>query len=255
MGYGRSRRPMRWCRSVARRNHARAGKHARPAGRGNRRTAVIYRGQQCVIGARGLLVLGLQGRWRRVRRVGVCFLLRRRAGGDPAIAAVEAHMGGRVVDDRAVVDVGDAHVAEVVGGAVVGEPPMIPVAALVAHAAIAVAVIDAAVEADRRSPVALVEEVDPVVPAPPARRPEQTHRGRQHPGSGHPVIAVRSVRPIAGRPEIAGCRDRRLHVNGKLGWRERDVHADRHLPECRRRTSHGSQRQQDRHDEAVPGHV
>ena len=112
----------------ARADHAGAGKRRGPAGRCDRRTPMVHRGQQVVIGTRRLLVLGLQPRGRRVPHMLIGKLLRRRPRNDAALAAVETHMGGRVVDDGAVVNVGDVHIAKVIAGAVVEERAAIPVA-------------------------------------------------------------------------------------------------------------------------------
>jgi hypothetical protein len=119
-----------------------------------------------------------------------------------------------IVDDRSVVDIGDVHATEIVHGRVVSEDAAFPVAALVAGAPIAETVIDAAVESDMRPPIATVENVHAVMPAPIARGPEQPHGRRLHPSSRHPVIALRPISPKAGRPDIVGAGNFRLIVNG-----------------------------------------
>jgi hypothetical protein len=97
-----------------------------------------------------------------------------------------------------------------------------PVAALVADAAIAVAIRDAAVEADFRTPIAFMKGIDAVVPAPISWRPQQLRFRRQRPRARYPVIArIVIPGPIAGRPDVAWGRDRRLIVNRQ--WRRRDI--------------------------------
>src|SRR5215831_40263 len=153
---------------------------------------------------------------------------------DTALAAVEADVvvDGRVVDDRAVVDVRDVGVADVGYRAVVVELVTAPVAALVADASVSEAVINAAVEADVRAPVAGVPHVESVAPAPVPRGPEQAHFRREHPGARHPVVAfiVAAPGPVARHPDVARTRNCRLHVRRE--HRRGDVH--RHTDEDRR---------------------
>src|SRR5690349_19503001 len=76
-------------------------------------------------------------------------------------AAVEADLGYvHVVDNSLIIDVGYVDAAEVVDRAVVTEDAAAPEASAIAHAAIAEAVIDAAVEADVRPPVSRIPEID-----------------------------------------------------------------------------------------------
>src|SRR5262249_47327205 len=128
----------------------------------------------------------------------------RRAQARPAWS-VEARASAAGRRHRAVERVGGASPAEVVDGAVVEELPASPVAALVAAAAIAVAVVDAAVVADVRAPVAGMEQVGAVAPAPPRRGPIEAHR-RDDPGPRHPVVVVigGAPGPVARRPDVAG---------------------------------------------------
>src|SRR5690348_4274313 len=102
-----------------------------------------------------------------------------------SLAAIEADAvdGGVVHDDRLVVDVRDVDVADVVNGPVVIEVTVAPVTAFVALARVPEAVVDAAIEADRRAPVAAMPYVAAVAPAPPARRPQQAGFRRLDPGA------------------------------------------------------------------------
>ena len=189
---------------------------------GDRRVAVVRRGQQRPIAMGGDDLGVLLTGWRQVSVVGVRLLLRGRPGRQPADAAVVAHAARIVVvDDGAVVHVGYVNAAEVIHGVVVGEVAMIPVAALVSDAAIPEAVIDAAVEADGQPPVSCVPGIRPIIPAPVAGRPQQTGSRRQGPGAGHPIIAGVAIRPITGGPDVAGRRDRRLLIDGQRRRRDR----------------------------------
>ena len=227
---------------IACRDDARAAKRTGPGRRGDRRMSPVDRSQQRVIGARGLLVRELRLRGRQTLRSCESLLLRR-LGHSPTIAAIIADVvDGCIVHHRAVVDIGDLRVADIVDRTVVIERAVIPVASLVADATIAEAVVDAPVKSDTGSPVALIEHVDAIVPTPIARSPEQAYRGRLYPGARYPEIPVRSIRPIARRPDIARRRYRWLHINGKERRRDRDVKPDPHLCEGRGRPQHETQR-------------
>jgi hypothetical protein len=94
-----------------------------------------------------------------------------------------------------------------------------PVAALVAESDVAIAVIDAAIVADVRAPVATVKTVAVIVVAPVAGSPECTLVGSLDPPAGHPVITALTPCPVAGRPEIAVAGSRGLIIVGQ--WRRR----------------------------------
>jgi len=123
-----------------------------------------------------------------------------------------------IYDHRAVVDIGDVAV-DMGDGAVVVEVVALPVAAIIAGADVAIAVVNAAVEADVNSPIAVMEAVTAAVEAPVGRRPKRAIIGRRAPYAGGPVIATRSVSPVAGGPEIVGFRGGRLVVIGQRGRR------------------------------------
>src|SRR5215472_14400641 len=86
---------------------------------------------------------------------------------DPAGAAVigNARRVDVVVDDGRVVSRVDARDVYVVNGTVVVERAVGPVAALITHAEITEPIVDAAVKADVRSPIARVPDVKAVGPA------------------------------------------------------------------------------------------
>lgn len=85
-------------------------------------------------------------------------------GNTAASAVVTDAIDRNLVDHGLVIDVRDTAVAEVVDGTVVIEDVMPPVTAVIAGTGITVTVIDAAVEADLRSPVAGIENVEAVTP-------------------------------------------------------------------------------------------
>ena len=109
----------------------------------------------------------------------------------PARSAVEAYAfaATAVIAHGAIVNVmheGDVHV---VVGTVVVEMATAPVASLVAEANVAKAVIDAAIEADVRTPIATVKAIAVVPVAPVAGGPKSTLVGSLNPPAGHPVVA------------------------------------------------------------------
>src|SRR5580658_7775660 len=149
---------------------------------------------------------------------------------DAARAAVEARMADvLVVDDALIVDVADVHTAEIGDAAVVEVGAMGPIAAMEADAGIAEAVIDAAIEADMRPPIAGVPDIEAVAPTPVARSPEKPDRRRHHPGARDPVIAGRTPGPIARSPHVAGSGQRRLRIDRDRRRRHVDGNPDAHL--------------------------
>ena len=115
------------------------------------------------------------------------------------------------VRDRAVVhgNIGDVHVVD---GFVVVEAASVPVPALVAHAHVAKAVINAAVVSDMPSPVSVAITVAAIHVAPVAGSPQITDLRRTRPRARHPEIARGSIAPVPGRPKIALLRAFRLRI-------------------------------------------
>jgi hypothetical protein len=119
-------------------------------------------------------------------------LLWRRLCGRSVGAAVEAdisHSG--VVDHGLVIGLVMWTLPKIVHRSVVAEHAAPPKAAGVAHTGIAKSVIDAAIKANVRTPIARVPGVDAVVPTPIAWRPKQAHRRRLYPRPRHPVVRPR----------------------------------------------------------------
>jgi hypothetical protein len=136
--------------------------------------------------------------------------------------------------DPILVDVMHHGYVDVVDRAIVEEMSGPPVAALVACAYVSETVINATIEADVRTPVAMEEAVSSANVAPIAGSPERTLVGRLRPHARYPVVAGRGVIPVAGGPEIIvtgswrllilrerrrrlrGCGHRRLAVAGVI---------------------------------------
>jgi hypothetical protein len=167
------------------------------------------------------LILKLRGHGRNAGAAIGCDLGGLRANVDAAASTVvgDAVVDGPVVhDDGAVVDVRDASCVDVVDGAVVVEVTAPPVATVIAVAGVAVAIVNAAVEADVRAPEAAMEDVAATEEAPVGGGPKGTIEGRSAPGAGNPVVADGSVSPVAGCPEIVWRGGFGLLVDGERRW-------------------------------------
>src|ERR1017187_6608672 len=177
------------------------------------------RGASVVCGCEVLFVLAGHVFVPRLRgqRFGVVLVLRdfffvRGTGRNAALAAVEGHV--ILVHDHCLV-VDSGHIGDVGHAAVVVERASAPVSASEAETAVAVAVIDSAVEADVRTPITTMPSINTVRESPVARSPQQAYRC-YHPGTGHPVVASIVIpSPVAGRPHIAGAGSDGLGVDGQ----------------------------------------
>jgi hypothetical protein len=154
---------------------------------------------------------------RQFRRSGAHLHATRSAVETHAVAATTVIAAGALVDVTLDVDV------HIVVGAVVVEMAATPVAADVADADVAKAVIDTAIEADMRTPVATVKAVVVVPVAPIAGGPESALVGSLNPPAGHPVVARWRISPVARGPEVAVAGSRRLVVIGQRRRRLRRI--------------------------------
>src|ERR1700728_2448568 len=151
----------------------------------------------------------------------------RRTCSKSATAAVVAHaIHIAIVHHRSVVHVVNARAVNVVHRAVVKEMTAVPVAALIAEAAITEAVVNAAVTADVWSPETGVPEISSAAPAPITGSPQKSDTWRKDPGAGHPVVAVNAVSPVAGSKNVAVTGANWLCVNRQNGWRDGNSHAE-----------------------------
>src|SRR5277367_6164098 len=191
-------------------------------GRWSPGSSVVYGSELGTVLSSEMFVLHLIGGWLEMLLVASSQLCFRGTRLD-AHAAVEADVlvvdDGVLRDDGAVlVDVGHMDAAEVRDSVVVGKCSTAPLAADETDAAVAEAVVNSAVEADVRAPIASVPAINAASEAPIARSPKNANPGRLHPNTRNPIVARVSVGPIAGGPEIARSGERRLHVHGKSGW-------------------------------------
>jgi len=169
------------------------------------RASMIRIGKLGAIGAGGALILELCSHG-RCMLLPHCHALRGLCRNVEATrSAVVTHM--RVVPvpiviDRTVIDVMHNCDVDVVDRAVVVEVASAPVTTLVAVAAVAKTVVDAAIVANVLAPVAGVISVRVIPVAPVAGCPECALVRSLNPCAGNPVVAVWRPRPVAGRPEI-----------------------------------------------------
>src|SRR5580704_11778573 len=115
--------------------------------------------------------------------------------------------------------------------------PVLPSSALIAMPEISVSIVNSAVETDFRSPVAIIEKISVVSPAPVPWSPQEARFRSHHPLARYPVIVI-TISPISGRPEITVPRTNWLLVNGHHRWR--DPHGYAQLRECRPRQQYHS---------------
>ncbi len=141
-----------------------------------------------------------------------CCFLRRGTSFNSASSTVVAHPAAPALRNAVVVNILNSRRVYIRHRAVVIHPAVVPVSSVVATAGISETVIDAAVVADMRTPVARVPVIVAVVEAPPGRCPERTHIRRQNPSSGNPVITGVRITPVAGRPNVVVAGSGRLAV-------------------------------------------
>jgi hypothetical protein len=126
-----------------------------------------------VITKRCVLVIALHGCESDMVLVFRCQLMGAWPRVEATFAAVEAHSSDiDVIDYRFVVHVGHMHATEVRDRSVVVESATTPVTAFETNTAIAVSVIDSAVEADVRPPIARMPGIGAITPAPVAGCPQ-----------------------------------------------------------------------------------
>jgi hypothetical protein len=140
------------------------------------------------------------------------FIITRRPTVDSARPTVESHPGSLVDDYRSVINM-NVRDPDVVHTAVVIESPAMPITALVAFAEITEAVINAAVEANMRAPITGMPKISPAAKRPIAWSPQEPGLRCDHPSARYPVIAIWSVSPVAGGPDVSVARARWLRIN------------------------------------------
>ena len=153
--------------------------------------SVVYIGKLRAVEAGGMFMLNLRPHGRRV-----LFTKRHHFRGSgvylqAALAPVETHSIAAPVfiDDPVVVYVVHFPGIDVVDRAVVVEVTAAPIAAVIAKPDVAKAIIDAAIVAHVRTPVAAEKSVAVVPVAPVSRGPKRAFIGSLHPRARNPIIA------------------------------------------------------------------
>jgi hypothetical protein len=171
-----------------------------------------------------------------------CSFHRRRIVADSVWPSVECNMSvvhdGIVSNDRLihvrVVDDGPIHAHH---RGVVCKSAATPFAAYKANPHVAESVVDSAVISDAIAPVAIVEYIPAVTPAPPWRSPKRARIWCRHPLARNPVVAIIAVGPVTGYPHPAFLRTYRLLVYGQ----NRRCNVDR--DQYTRKRRHGNKQQ------------
>jgi hypothetical protein len=197
---------------------ATAGKIARPLRGGDRRTAVVIGiPERAVVTSFPFMMHLLDG------ALEMPIVLRLLAGG-PSVdalgtAVVADPVDLDIADDRSVhINVADDMDVDVGDSAVVGEVSAAPFAADEAYAKVAKAVVNPAVEADTRSPVAGMPDVHAAAKPPVTGSPKQARLRSEDPGARNPVVVARPPGPIARRPDIVGPGANGLGIDWQRRW-------------------------------------
>jgi hypothetical protein len=104
-----------------------------------------------------------------------------------AAIVTDSHIGD--VDNPIVINIVNDVDVYIVHGAIVVEGAPVPISSLVPAAHVTEPVIDAAVEADVRTPIAVMPAIATAAKTPVGRRPEGTDIGSKNPDAGDPIVA------------------------------------------------------------------
>jgi hypothetical protein len=140
-------------------------------------------------------VFSLRGHRRNMSLVCGSLFLGRRPFVKAAVAAIEADAPNTAVHDRGVVDVvnhSDVHVGH---RAVIEKVVVVPTSTHVTVTKITEPIVDPTIRTYLRTPVAVIENVSAVPPAPIAGGPKETNFRSQRPSSWHPIIVVYAQYP------------------------------------------------------------
>ena len=176
---------------------------------------VVHRSKLGSVLAREVLVLLLQA-----GGFNVPVALRRHFGGarpraEATRAAIVADPSHRsIINHRLVIHVPDVNYVDVIHAPVVKEGPTSPISPGIPYACVSESVIDSTVKTDMRAPIPRVPDEDPADPTPVTWSPQESRRGRDHPGAWNPVVAVHGIiGPIARSPDVTWARADRLGVD------------------------------------------
>ena len=137
--------------------------------------------------------------------------------------------------------VNDSHV-HIGYGSVVVVVATAPVSAVEPCAGIPEAIVNSSVEADSRSPVAAVPNVEAFTPTPIAGGPEEAGLWSNHPRAWNPeiVLVFVAICPVARGPDVARARADRLRIDGQCRRADADRNAHGNLSVGRSRNRQDS---------------
>jgi hypothetical protein len=162
------------------------------------------------------LVLQLRGHGRNALPTQCGGFGRQSLASDASRPVVAGAVHGGIVDGAVIhVNVGDVYIVD---GPVIVETISAPIPALIAGAEVAESIVNTAVVADILAPEAVVVLIHAAKKSPISGRPQEAHLRRPRPGAGHPVVALRSIAPISGRPQISIAGALRLRIFRQRRW-------------------------------------
>jgi len=211
----RSRNNRRWTNTRVR------GK--RMIHRHNRRSSVIDRCKIPAIRSRRLHMLLLRRhRWRMLLVQSREFRpLRSRLNPSGPVVAHPVIVG--VVVDSVVVNIVNNRRVYIVDRPVIVKSGSVPIATLVPEPHITKTVIYAAVVANMATPISAVIPIPAAFVPPVSGRPQRSLVRCRYPSAWHPVVAIRRIVPIAGRPNIPVAGAWRLVILRQLRRRLRRI--------------------------------
>ena len=158
-------------------------------------------------------MLNLGSNWRRALFVQNRCLSSARANVQSSMASVISHVIlRREVRHRTVVHVVNNRCVHVGDRRVVVKRPSVPIPAFITPAGISEAIIYTAIEADMRSPIAMVQAIVTFIESPIGRGPKSSDPWGNYPCAWRPVVAIVGIGPIAGRPDVVFTGARRLRI-------------------------------------------
>ena len=211
--------------SAPRRHYSPPGKLSRPRCSSNRRPSVIHRSQQLMVLARRMFMRSLRSCRMHMRVASGRLLSRRRPRSQSPSTAVEAHMGPcRATRHTPFVHVAESSPTHAIHRTVVIKRAILPVPATIPKTAIPKSIIHAAIEPDRRAPIACVPNKGATTPAPISWSPQHPNLRRLNPSPWNPEISLRPISPIARRPQITRLRAFRLLISHQFRRSDRNRH-------------------------------
>ena len=129
-------------------------------------------------------------------------LLSRRPRLNPTAPTVVCNTIATAMWNRVFIDVMNGRGIHIRDAAIVLESVVIPIGAIISVARISEAVIDTAVKADMRPPIARMIDINAVAVTPVRWCPERSYPRSNYPRSRDPIISGGRVIPVSGSPKV-----------------------------------------------------